>query len=181
MTVGESYTYLSVFHAVACAGSVVLTQTHPAAPYVCRTDNITLRCQYDGVGECVGCGVGHWEWGRDSQPIYHPRTHCPPSHHHLSGASGGQLYQWRLHQCEGEVPLCSSSTKWNNTEQQCVCTSDWMYVSTIRTCLGMHMSYQLVIYDRFVYYCTYTKSSYKLSSHSLMHLIHNSSINCLNA
>ena len=31
------------------AGSVVLTQTHPAAPYVCRTGNITLRCQYDGV------------------------------------------------------------------------------------------------------------------------------------
>ena len=37
------------FHAVACDGSVVLTQTHPAAPYVCRTGNITLRCQYDGV------------------------------------------------------------------------------------------------------------------------------------
>ena len=33
----------------ASAGSVVLTQTHPAAPYVCRTGNITLRCQYDGV------------------------------------------------------------------------------------------------------------------------------------
>ena len=31
------------------AGSVALTQTHPAAPYVCRTGNITLRCQYDGV------------------------------------------------------------------------------------------------------------------------------------
>ena len=36
-------------HAVSGAGSVVLTQTHPAAPYVCRTGNITLRCQYDGV------------------------------------------------------------------------------------------------------------------------------------
>ena len=34
---------------VVGAGSVVLTQTHPAAPYVCRTGNITLRCQYDGV------------------------------------------------------------------------------------------------------------------------------------
>ena len=41
--------YLTAFHAVACAGSVVLTQTHPAAPYVCRTGNITLRCQYGGV------------------------------------------------------------------------------------------------------------------------------------
>ena len=30
---------------------MVLTQTHPAAPYVCRTGNITLRCQYDGVEE----------------------------------------------------------------------------------------------------------------------------------
>ena len=35
--------------AASCAGSVILTQTHPAAPYVCRTGNITLRCQYDGV------------------------------------------------------------------------------------------------------------------------------------
>ena len=34
---------------VSCAGSLVLTQTHPAAPYVCRTGSITLRCQYDGV------------------------------------------------------------------------------------------------------------------------------------
>ena len=34
---------------MACEGSVVLTQTHPAAPYVCRTGNITLRCQYGGV------------------------------------------------------------------------------------------------------------------------------------
>ena len=37
-----------------CAGSVVLTQTHPAAPYVCRTGNITLRCQYDGVEGVLG-------------------------------------------------------------------------------------------------------------------------------
>ena len=40
-------------HAVACAGSVVLTQTHPAAPYVYRTDNIAIRCQYDGVENVV--------------------------------------------------------------------------------------------------------------------------------
>ncbi len=38
---------------MSCAGSVVLTQTHPPAPYVCRTGNITLRCQYDGVGDVV--------------------------------------------------------------------------------------------------------------------------------
>ena len=37
------------YTAAICKGSVVLTQTHPAAPYVCRTGNITLRCQYDGV------------------------------------------------------------------------------------------------------------------------------------
>ena len=45
------------FHVVPCEGSVVLTQTHPAAPYVCRTGNITLRCQYDtadGVSWSVG-------------------------------------------------------------------------------------------------------------------------------
>ena len=42
-----------------CAGSVVLTQTHPAAPYVCRTGSITLRCQY-GIAEEVYilCSVG---------------------------------------------------------------------------------------------------------------------------
>ena len=39
---------------MSCAGSVVLTQTHPAAPYVCRTGNITLRCQYDGQENVVG-------------------------------------------------------------------------------------------------------------------------------
>ena len=39
--------YIQIYLAVTC--SVVLTQTHPAAPYVCRTGNITLRCQYDGV------------------------------------------------------------------------------------------------------------------------------------
>ena len=32
---------------------MVLTQTHPAAPYVCRTGNITLRCQYDVVENVV--------------------------------------------------------------------------------------------------------------------------------
>ena len=39
---------------MACAGSVVLTQTHPAASYVCRTGNITLRCQYGGVENVLG-------------------------------------------------------------------------------------------------------------------------------
>ena len=34
---------------MSCAGSVDLTQTYPAASYVCRTGNITLRCQYGGV------------------------------------------------------------------------------------------------------------------------------------
>ena len=38
---------------MVCAGSVVLTQTHPAAPYVCRTGNITLRCQYGGMENVV--------------------------------------------------------------------------------------------------------------------------------
>ena len=33
---------------------MVLTQTHPAATYVCKTGNITLRCQYDGVADVFG-------------------------------------------------------------------------------------------------------------------------------
>ena len=48
---------------MACAGSVVLTQTHPAAPYVCRTGNITLRCQYDGV---VGVAAVLWVIGTEA-------------------------------------------------------------------------------------------------------------------
>ena len=72
-------TYLNG-HVGSCASSVVLTQTHPAAPYVCRTGNITLRCQHDGVEECqmwcmMVCGLavlGHWDNGRDSHPIHHP-------------------------------------------------------------------------------------------------------------
>ena len=54
---------------MSCAGSVVLTQTHPAAPYVCRTGNITLRCQYDGVENVV---VVQWLIG--GQTTINPST-----------------------------------------------------------------------------------------------------------
>ena len=47
----------SCFNAMSCAGSVVLTQTHPAAPYVCRTGSITFRCQYDTT-DVVSWSVG---------------------------------------------------------------------------------------------------------------------------
>ena len=64
---------------VPCTGSVVLTQTHPAALYVCRTGNITLRCQYDGVGVVVGV---LWILGimaPTPNPMYkHPRKYCLP-------------------------------------------------------------------------------------------------------
>ena len=49
----------------SCAGSVVLTQTHSAAPYVCRTGNITLRCQYDGVENVLGVV---WVIGTETTP-----------------------------------------------------------------------------------------------------------------
>ena len=48
---------------MSCAGSVVLTQTHPAALYVCRTGNITLRCQYGGV---EGVMAVLWAIGNDT-------------------------------------------------------------------------------------------------------------------
>ena len=49
------YTVHGTVHTAAVyAGSVVFTQTHPAAPYVCRTGNITLRCQYGGVENVFG-------------------------------------------------------------------------------------------------------------------------------
>ena len=51
------------------AGSVVLTQTHPAAPYVCRTGNITLGCQYDGVE-----GVSSVVWIIGFQATTNPST-----------------------------------------------------------------------------------------------------------
>ena len=54
-------------YAVSCAGSAVLTQTHPAAPYVCRTGNITLRCQYDGVEGVTGV---LWGIGNETTTVY---------------------------------------------------------------------------------------------------------------
>ena len=63
--------YPSGVHSVSCAGSVVLTQTHPAASYVCRTDNITIRCQYDGVE-----GVLNVLWNVDSNSVLVPLKVC---------------------------------------------------------------------------------------------------------
>ena len=54
---------------LSCTGSVVLNQTHPAAPYVCRTGNITLRCQYDGVE-----GVSTVVWLSGHQITTNPST-----------------------------------------------------------------------------------------------------------
>ena len=62
-------------HAVACAGSVVLTQTHPAAPYVCRTGNITIRCQYDGLE-----GVLNVLWNVDNMTNLDLVTKTLPGH-----------------------------------------------------------------------------------------------------
>ena len=92
----------------SCAG-VLLTQTHPAARYVCRTGNITPQVS---VWWCAGsliCGLVHWT-SNNKQPIHHSRTHCPPSHHHLSGGSGGQL-----HQLGNRVSLCAYFQQWITT------------------------------------------------------------------
>ena len=51
---------------MVCAGLVVLTQTHPAAPYVCRTGNITLRCLYGGVENVLGVA---WFFGTVTSTI----------------------------------------------------------------------------------------------------------------
>ena len=67
--------------------------------YVCRTGNITHRCQYVGVENVLGLV---WFFGTVASTI-HAQTHCPPSHHHLSGGSGG-----KLHQHEGVVSMCFS-------------------------------------------------------------------------
>ena len=58
-----------LYSCLSCTGSVVLTQTHPAAPYVCRTGNITLRCQYDGVQ-----GVSNVVWLIGLQATTNPST-----------------------------------------------------------------------------------------------------------
>ena len=44
---------------------------------MCRTGNITLRCQYDGVDNVLDV-----VWV-NNQCINNPRTHCPPSHNYL--------------------------------------------------------------------------------------------------
>ena len=68
-------TYPNGVHAVSCEGSVVLTQTHPAAPYVCRTGNITIRCQYDGLE-----GVQNVLWNVDNMMNLDFVTKTLPGH-----------------------------------------------------------------------------------------------------
>ena len=63
------YLFLINDYAMSCAGSVVLTQTHPAAPYVCRTGNITLRCQYDGVENVLSV-----VWAIGNETVVDPST-----------------------------------------------------------------------------------------------------------
>ena len=81
MTGDKCFLFLYLFlindYAMSCEGSVVLTQTHPAAPYVCRTGNITLRCQYDGVE-----GVSSVVWLIGLQTTTNPST--IPGHTALS-------------------------------------------------------------------------------------------------
>ena len=68
---------------------------------------------YDGV-QNVLVVLGHWDVGRDSQPIHQTRTYCPLSHHHLSGGSGGQLHQLgskvSLYTCLSNGSLLQSNT-----------------------------------------------------------------------
>ena len=54
---------------VTCTGAVTLTQTQPAAPYVCRTGNIALRCQYGSVE-----GVSSVVWIIGFQTTTNPST-----------------------------------------------------------------------------------------------------------
>ena len=73
MTGDKCFLFLYLFlindYAMSCEGSVVLTQTHPAASYVCRTGNITFRCQYDGVQ-----GVASVVWLIGLQTTTNPST-----------------------------------------------------------------------------------------------------------
>ena len=62
-TNGYFFSISSSIHTVSCEGSVILTQTHPTAPYVCRTGNIILRCQYDGV---EGVSTVLWSIGNET-------------------------------------------------------------------------------------------------------------------
>ena len=62
------------FTAVA---TVTLTQTHPAAPYVCRTGNITLRCQY-GIAERVLWRIGSM-FNLDNLSTITGHTALPPT------------------------------------------------------------------------------------------------------
>ena len=111
-----------------CAGSVVLTQTHPAAPYVCRTGSITLRCQYDAV---VNVLVVLWAIGNETTTA-NPST--IPGHTALPRTTTYQevAVDSYVYQLVGEVSMCSSSIKWNSTEHQCVYMNLRLNVSTIR-------------------------------------------------
>ena len=74
-------------------------------------------------GECGDCDLGYWDWDNNSQPIHHPRTHCPLSHHHLSGGSGGQL-----HQRGSRVSLWAYFQQWITTAESTVYPSEGVWV-----------------------------------------------------
>ena len=121
-----SFTYTSTIncvHAVACAGSVILTQTHPAAPYVCRTGNITLRCQYDGVENVL---VVLWSIGSETttaDPSTIPgHTALPPTTTYQelvvdSYTNLRERYQCSPRQINGAAQL--NSNNYTNNQIEC--------------------------------------------------------------
>ena len=94
------------------AGSVVLTQTHPAAPYVCRTGNITLRCQYGGVENVLGVlwAIGN-EAGTANPSTIPGHTALPP--HELVVDNYTNLFE--RYQC---APVLMNGTTLNSNEYE---------------------------------------------------------------
>ena len=126
--------YLTAFHAVACAGSVVLTQTHPAAPYVCRTVNITLRCQYGGVENVLAVlwAIGN-EAGTANPSTIPGHTALPHTTTYQEVVVDSYTNLRERYQC---APGLSNGTALNSNEYE-----PQIECSTIRTCLGMLVSY----------------------------------------
>ena len=49
MGFSNNHSKISACSFICIIAAVTLNQTHPAAPYVCRNGNITLRCWYDAA------------------------------------------------------------------------------------------------------------------------------------
>ena len=94
---------------------MVLTQTHPAAPYVCRTGNINLRC--------ISSGRISWRVGDmfNVDPSNTPgHTLLPPTSTYQEVVVDSYTNLGHTHQCTANDAILSSNTFIPVVEGKCL-------------------------------------------------------------